>query len=64
MGDKLVNVKASTAKDFIDNAHKAMHDPKKLGETTYDLQLKFKLDSKTKNIAKATMTLKTETSRV
>ena len=63
MGDKLVNVKADTAQDFIDNAHKAMRDPKKLGETTYDLQVKFKFDS-SKKIAKATMTLKTETTRV
>jgi hypothetical protein len=64
MGDKLVNVKASTAKDFVDNAHKAMRDPKKLGETTYDLEVKFKLDSKTKKIAKAAMTLTTETKRM
>jgi uncharacterized protein YlxW (UPF0749 family) len=64
MGDKLVNVKASTAQDFIDNSHKAMRDPKKLGETTYDLQVKFKTDSKTKTIAKAKMTLTTETTRV
>jgi hypothetical protein len=63
MGDKLVNVKASTAQDFLDNAHKAMRDPKKLGDTTYDLQMKFTLDS-SKKIAKATMTLKTETTRV
>jgi hypothetical protein len=64
MGDKLVNVKASTAKDFIDNAHKAMRDPAKLGDTTYDLGVTFKTDPKTKKISKATMTLKTETKRV
>jgi hypothetical protein len=63
MGDKLVNVKASTAKEFIDNAHKAMRDSKKLGETKYDLQVQFKLDS-SKKITKATMTLKSETTRV
>ncbi len=63
MGDKLVNVKASTAQDFIDNAHKVMHDPKKLGETTYNLQVKFKL-YKDKKITKATMTLDSATTRV
>ncbi len=64
MGDKLVNVKASTAQEFLDGAHKAMRDPKKLGETTYSLGATFKIDPKTKTIAKATMTLTTATSRV
>ena len=64
MGDKLVNVKASTAQDFLDAAHKAMRDPKKLGETTYNLQVKFKTDPKTKTITQATLSLTTETTRV
>jgi hypothetical protein len=63
MGDKLVNVKASTAQEFLDNAHKAMRDPKKLGETKADLQVKLKLDSSGK-IVEAKMTLKTMTTRV
>src|SRR5215471_1539322 len=63
MADKLLNVKASTAQEFLDNAHKAMRDPKKLGDTKYDLQVKFQLDSG-KKIVKARMTLKTETTRV
>ena len=44
MADKLLNVKASTAQEFLVNAHKAMRDPKKLGDTKYDLQVKFQLD--------------------
>jgi len=64
MGDKLVNVKASTAMDFIEAAHKAMRDPSKLGETKNHLDVKFKFDAKTKKIAKATMTLTSETTRV
>ncbi len=64
MADKLVNVKASTAQEFIDGAHKAMKDPKKLGETKYSLDVKFQVDSKSKTITKATMTLKMTTTRV
>jgi hypothetical protein len=64
-GEKLVNVKADTAADFLDNAHKAMHDANKLGETTYDLEITgVKLDPKTKTVIKGSFKLTTETTRV
>ncbi|MBC7940803.1 MAG: hypothetical protein H7Z19_13740 [Chitinophagaceae bacterium] len=62
-GDTLLNVKADTAEDFLDKAHKAMKDPSKLGETTYALSWKFSLDSSGK-ISKATATLSTAIKRV
>ena len=64
MPDKLINVKADTAMDFIDNAHKAMGDPSKLGETSANLTWSVSMDSKTKKIKKVTFTLKTEIKRV
>jgi len=63
-GDKLVNVKGDTAQDFMDNAHKAMKDRSKLGETTYKLDAKFSIDPKTKKIKKGTLSLKTTITRV
>jgi hypothetical protein len=63
-GDTLVNVKADTAEDFLDKAHKAMGDASKLGDTTYELNLDVKTDSKSGKITKATFTLKTSIKRV
>ena len=63
-GDKLVNVKADNVMDFMENAHKAMKDGSKLGETKYELDMKFSLDAKTKKIKKGTLTLKTTITRV
>ena len=64
MSDKLINVKADTAMDFMDNAHKAMGDSSKLGETSANLTWSVSTDSKTKKIKKITFTLKTEITRV
>ena len=64
MPDKLVNVKADTAMDFMDNAHTAMGDPNKLGETSAKLEWSVTKDGKTKKIKKVTFTLKTEIKRV
>lgn len=64
MPDKLVNVKADTAQDFMDNAHTAMGDPAKLGETKADLSWSVAKDAKTKKIKKVTFTLKTAITRV
>lgn len=63
MADTLLNVKADTAEDFLDEARAAMGDSTKLGETTFDLGLKFATDSKTKKIVKATFTLTTSIRR-
>lgn len=63
-GAKLLNVKADNAKDFLDNAHKAMKDKSKLGETKFNLNMKFSLDSKTKKIKTGTFTLQTTITRV
>ena len=63
-GDKLVNVRADTAEDFLDAAHKAMKDRKKLGETSTDVEASFKFDKKTKKIVEGTLSLKMETKRV
>lgn len=64
MADKLVNVKADTAMDFLDNAHSAMGDADKLGETSAKLTWTFTKDAKTKKIKKVAFTLKTEVKRV
>jgi hypothetical protein len=65
MGEKLVNIKADTAREFLDEAHKAMKDRKKLGETTYKLEIgKVKLDPKTKTVASGSFTLTMDTTRV
>ena len=64
MPDKLINVKADTALDFVDNAHKAMGDASKLGETSAKVDFSFAMDGKTKKIKKVTFTLATEIRRV
>jgi hypothetical protein len=61
VADKLVNVKADKATQFIDNAHKAMGNSKRLGFTTHDLGVSFTFQQ---TIAKVTLTFKTETTRV
>jgi hypothetical protein len=63
MPDKLVNVKADTAQDFLDNAHKLMGGDK-LGDTSYDLDAKASVDPKTKKIKKVTFSLTTTIKRV
>ena len=64
MADKLLNVKADTALDFIDAAHTAMGDDSKLGETSAKLNWTVTTDSKTKKIKKVVFTLKTDITRV
>jgi hypothetical protein len=64
MPDKLLNVKADTALDFMASAHKAMGDPSKLGETSAQVDFSYALDGTTKKIKKVTFTLKTEIRRV
>jgi hypothetical protein len=61
VADKLVNVKADTATQFIDNAHKAMRNSKRLGFTTHKLGFAFTFQQ---TISKVTLTFKTETTRV
>lgn len=64
-GDHLVNVKADSVSEFLDKSHREMRDPKKLGETTYDLTVEnVKLDAKTRTVVKGNFALSTETSRV
>lgn len=64
MSDKLINVKADTAQDFVDAAHAAMGDDSKLGETSAKLTWKVTTDSKTGKIKKVTFDLKTSITRV
>jgi hypothetical protein len=64
MSDKLVNVKADTAMDFMSNAHAAMKDPSKLGETSAQIKYTFSQDGTTKKLKKVTFTLTTEIKRV
>ena len=64
MADKLLNVKADTAMDFIDAAHKAMGDDSKLGQTSAKLSWTVTTDTKTKKIKKVVFTLKTDIERV
>lgn len=60
----MVNVKGDTAQDFLDNAHKAMRDNSKLGETSCTVGWKVSIDPKTKKIKKGTLSLKTAIKRV
>lgn len=64
MTDTLVNVKADTALDFIEAAHKAMNDDSKLGETKAEVSWKTSTDGKTKKLKTVVFTLKTEIRRV
>jgi hypothetical protein len=64
MADKLMNVKADTAMDFIDGAHEVMGDDSKLGETSAKLDWTVTSDAKTKKIKKVVFTLKTDIKRV
>jgi hydroxymethylpyrimidine pyrophosphatase-like HAD family hydrolase len=64
MPDKLINVKADTAQDFMDNAHVAMRDPSLLGKTSAKLDWSVTKDGKTKKIKKVSFTLTTEITRV
>lgn len=63
MPDKLLPVKADTVQDFMDNAHKAIGDDTKIGDTSSKLSLKFDTDSKTKMIKSATFSLTTSITR-
>lgn len=63
MADKLLNVKADTALDFVDNAHDAMGDDSKLGECSAKLDWTVTSDAKTKKIKKVVFTLSTEIKR-
>ena len=62
-GDKLINVKADTIDDFMDNAHKAMKDNSNIGDTAVKVGRKVSTDPKTGKITKGTLTLTTTITR-
>ena len=47
MPDKLLPVKADTVQDFMDNAHKAIGDDTKIGDTTSRVRTRSRFIART-----------------